>query len=91
MKKLLIASVAVIGLLLAGPQKASAEVIYACVSTIGNIAVVTANANCPPAVGGTTWTKISLSTSAGAGGALAASNFQCTRACSAPIESGGFS
>ena len=57
--KLLLASIATIGLLLTGPQKASAQVVYACVSSIGNIAIVAANANCPPAVGGATWTKIS--------------------------------
>jgi hypothetical protein len=57
--KLLLASVAAIGLLLVGPQKASAQVVYACVSSIGNIVMVAANANCPPNVGSATWTKIS--------------------------------
>jgi hypothetical protein len=77
--KLLLASIATIGLLLTGPQKASAQVVYACVSSIGNIAIVAANANCPPAVGGATWTKISWNaTTSGGGGALAAGNFQCT-------------
>jgi hypothetical protein len=61
--KLLLASVATIGLLLAGPQKAGAKVIYACVSSIGNIVIVAANANCPPAAGGPTWTKISWNAS----------------------------
>jgi hypothetical protein len=61
--KLLLASVAAIGLLLAGPQKASAQTIFACVSSIGNIVIVAANANCPPAGGGPTWTKISWNAS----------------------------
>ena len=46
--KVLLASVATIGLLLAGPQKASAQVIYACVTSIGNISIVAGpNAPCP--------------------------------------------
>jgi hypothetical protein len=46
--KLLLASVASIGLLVAGPQKANAQVVYACVSSIGNIAIVAGpNAPCP--------------------------------------------
>ena len=63
LSKLLLASVAAIGLLLAGPQKAGAQTIFACVSSIGNIAIVGANASCPPNVGGTTWTKISWNAS----------------------------
>ena len=59
MSKLLLATVAAIGLLLAGPQKASAQVIYACGSSIGSIVIVAANAACPPSAGGPTWTKIS--------------------------------
>jgi hypothetical protein len=71
--KLLLAGVAAIGLLLAGPQKASAQVVYACVSSIGNIAIVaSATANCPPNVGSATWTKVTLSA-----GALGASEFSC--------------
>jgi len=54
--KLLLASVASIGLLLAGPQKASAQTIFACVSSIGNIV-------CPLAAGGPTRTKISWNAS----------------------------
>src|SRR6516225_9579813 len=61
--KLLLASVAAIGLLLAGPQKASAQVIYACGSSIGSIVIVAANAACAPSAGGPTWTKISWNTS----------------------------
>ena len=72
--KLLLASVASIGLLLAGPPKANAQVIYACVSSIGNIAIVAANASCPPNVGGTTWTKVTLSQTPGA---ITASLFSC--------------
>ena len=65
-QKLLLASVATIGLLLAGPQKASAEVIYACVNPIGNIAIVaSANASCPPNVGSATWVKINWNVNAG--------------------------
>ena len=61
--KLLRASVAATGLLLAGPQKASAQVIYACVTSIGNIAIVaSASASCPP--GGT---KISWNVTGPAG------------------------
>jgi len=66
--KLLLAS-ATIGLLLAGPQKASAQVVYACVTPIGNISIVAANANClSPA------TKITLSTTPGV---LAGAAYQC--------------
>ena len=61
--KLLLASVASIGLLLAGPQKASAQTIFACVSSIGNIVIVAANTNCPLAAGGPTRTKISWNAS----------------------------
>jgi len=67
--KLLLASVASIGLLLTGPQKASAQVVYACVTSIGNIAIVAANASCLP--GGT---KITLSTTPGV---LAGAAYQC--------------
>jgi hypothetical protein len=49
------ALLAVIGLLLAGPQKASAQTIFACVNpTTGLIQVVAQNATCPP-----NWNKIS--------------------------------
>ena len=73
--KLLLASVAAIGLLLAGPQKASAQVIYACVNSIGNIvAVAGPNAPCPPNVGSATWTKTTLSQTPGV---LAGRAFQC--------------
>ena len=71
--KLLLAS-ATIGLLLAGPQKASAQVVHACVNSIGNVVVVAANANCPPNVGSSTWTKTTLSTTPGL---LAGRAFQC--------------
>ena len=73
--KLLLASVATIGLLLAGPQKASAQVIYACVNSIGNIvAVAGPNAPCPPNVGSATWTKTTLSQTSGV---LAGAAYQC--------------
>jgi hypothetical protein len=53
--KLLLAGVAAIGLLLAGPQKASAQTVFACVNpTTGLIQVVAQNATCPP-----NWNKIS--------------------------------
>src|SRR6516165_8359238 len=65
--KLLLASVATIGLLLAGPQKASAQVTYACVTSIGNISIVAANANCLPGA-----TKTTLSA-----GFLAGRAFKC--------------
>jgi len=68
--KLLLASVAAIGLLLTGPQKASAQVVYACVTSIGNIAIVAANVNCP--AGGT---KITLSQTPGA---IAARQYNCS-------------
>src|SRR6516225_1305328 len=59
--KLLLASVATIGLLLAGPQKASAQVLNACVTSIGNISILAGpNAPCP---GGT---KTTLSQTPGA-------------------------
>jgi hypothetical protein len=55
MSKLLLASVAIIGLLLGGPQKASAQTIFACVnSSSGEIKVVAANENCQ-----NNWKKIS--------------------------------
>src|SRR3974390_2490242 len=73
--KLLLASVAAIGLLLAGPQKASAQVIYACVNSIGNIvAVAGPNAPCPPNVGSATWTKTTLSQTSGV---FAGAAYQC--------------
>ena len=63
------AALVVIGLLLAGPQKASAKAISACVASggplSGSIIVVAANANCPANGGGVTWTKITLSTTPG--------------------------
>jgi len=65
--KLLLASVATIGLLVAGPQKASAQVVYACVTSIGNISIVAANANCLPGA-----TKTTLSA-----GFLAGRAFKC--------------
>ena len=61
--KLLLASVAAIGLLLAGPQKASAQEIFACVSSAANSPIIidpTADAPCPPSAGGVTWTKVTL-------------------------------
>jgi hypothetical protein len=65
--KLFLASVAAIDLLLAGPQKASAQVVYACVTSIGNISIVAANANCLPGA-----TKTTLSA-----GFLAGRAFKC--------------
>ena len=66
--KVLLASVATIGLLLAGPQKASAQTIFACVnSTTGLIKVVAATDNCPPASSGATWNKISWNATASGG------------------------
>jgi hypothetical protein len=68
--KLLLAGVAAIGLLLAGPQKASAQTVFACVNpTTGLIQVVAQNATCPP-----NWNKITLSTTPGA---LAGAAYQC--------------
>jgi len=67
--KLLLASVATIGLLLAGPQKASAQVLNACVTSIGNISILAGpNSPCP---GGT---KTTLSTTPGA---VAARLYDC--------------
>jgi hypothetical protein len=64
--KLLLASVASIGLLLAGPQKASAQTIFACVNpTTGLIQVVAANATCPPSWNKISWNATSSSTSPG--------------------------
>jgi hypothetical protein len=77
MSKLLLASVATIGVLLAGPQKASAQTVFACVSSAANSPIIiepTANAPCPPSAGGQTWTKVTLSTTPGA---LGASQFSC--------------
>jgi hypothetical protein len=73
--KLLLAGVATAGLLLAGLQKASAQVVYACVSSIGNIVIVAGpNAPCPPSAGGPTWTKVTLG---GPSPALGSANFFC--------------
>ena len=59
LSKLLGSSVVVIGLLLAGPQRASADVVYACVNTTtGLLYVVSATTNCPPPSSGATWIKI---------------------------------
>jgi hypothetical protein len=81
--KLLLAGVATVGLLLAGPQKASAQVVYACVSSIGNIVIVAGpNAPCPPSAGGPTWTKVTLG---GASPALGAANFFCPQSSSSSI------
>ena len=74
--KLLLASVAAIGLLLTGPQKASAQVVYACVSSIGNIAIVaSATTSCPPSAGGPTWTKVTLGSTPGA---IAERQYNCS-------------
>jgi hypothetical protein len=61
------ALLAVIGLLLlVGPQKASAETIFACVNTTtGLLQVVAATKNCPPASSGFTWIKINWNATAG--------------------------
>src|SRR6516165_1145685 len=67
--KLLLASVAIIGLLLAGPQKASAQVLNACVTSIGNISIL-AGPNSPCSGG----TKTTLSTTPGA---VAARLYDC--------------
>jgi hypothetical protein len=49
LSRLLGSSVVVVGLLVAGPQKASADVVYACVNTTtGLLYVVSATTNCPP-------------------------------------------
>ena len=77
MSKLLLASVTAIGLLLAGPQKVSAQTVFACVSSAANSPIIiepTANAPCPPSAGGQTWTKTTLSTTPGA---LGARQFSC--------------
>jgi hypothetical protein len=74
--KLLLASVASIGLLVTGPQKASAQTISACVNSVtGLLYVVTANANCPPASGNVTWTKTTLSQTPGA---IASRQYNCS-------------
>jgi hypothetical protein len=71
------AVLAVIGLILAGPQKASAQTISACVNSVtGLLYVVAANANCPPSSGNVTWTKTTLSTTPGV---LAGAAFQCAQ------------
>src|SRR6516164_3942893 len=77
MSKLLLASVAAIGVLLAGPQKASAQVVHACVSSAANSPIIiepTADAPCPPSAGGQTWTKITLSQTPGP---IAARQYSC--------------
>jgi hypothetical protein len=62
------ALLAVIGLLFAGPQKASADQVFACVnSTTGLLYIVSATTNCPPPGSGYTWNKISWNTTAGQG------------------------
>src|SRR6516225_7337429 len=63
LRKLLFSGLAVIGLLLAGPQKASAQPVFACVSSAANSPIIiepTADAPCPPSAGGVTWTKVTL-------------------------------
>jgi hypothetical protein len=66
LSKLLVSSVAVIGLLLMGPQKASADVVFACVNTTtGLIYIVSATTNCPPPTSGATWIKINWNATAG--------------------------
>jgi len=66
LSKLLGSSVVVIGLLLAGPQRASADVVYACVNTTtGLLYVVGATTNCPPPTSGATWIKINWTANAG--------------------------
>jgi hypothetical protein len=66
LSKLFGSSVIVIGLLLAGPQKASADVVYACVNTTtGLLYVVSATTNCPPPSSGYTWIKINWTANAG--------------------------
>ena len=64
MSKLLLASVAAIGLLLVGPQKTSAQTIFVCVSSNPNNAILGAaeNGNCPPNSPTVTWTKMPLNT-----------------------------
>jgi hypothetical protein len=62
----LTALLAVIGLLLAGPQKASAQTIFACVNpTTGLIQVVAQNATCPPNWNKISWNATSSSSSPG--------------------------
>jgi len=53
------------------PRSADAQAIYPCVSSIGSIAIVAANAPCPPSAGGPTWTKTILNT------VQAGADFQC--------------
>jgi hypothetical protein len=77
MSQLLLASVTAIGLLLAGPQKVSAQTVFACVSSAANSPIIiepTANAPCPPSAGGQTWTKITLSQTPGP---IAARQYNC--------------
>jgi hypothetical protein len=77
--KLLLTSVATVGLLLAGPKKASAQTISVCInSATGLLYVVAANANCPPASGNVTWTKTTLSQTPGTPGAIAARQYNCS-------------
>jgi hypothetical protein len=66
LSRLLGSSVVVVGLLVAGPQKASADVVYACVNTTtGLLYVVSATTNCPPPTSGATWIKINWTANAG--------------------------
>ena len=66
LSKLLGSSVVVVGLLLAGPQKASADVVYACVNTTtGLLYIVSATTNCPTPSSGYTWIKINWNATAG--------------------------
>jgi hypothetical protein len=68
LSKLILSGVAVIGLLLAGQQKASADVVFACVnSTTGLLYIVSATTNCPAPTSGATWTKISWNTTSAPG------------------------
>jgi hypothetical protein len=69
LRKLLFSGLALIGLLLAGPQKANAQTVFACVTSIGNISIVAANANCLPGA-----TKITLSQTPGP---IAAREYSC--------------
>jgi hypothetical protein len=76
LRKLLLSGLAVIGLL-AGPQKASAQTVFACVSSAANSPIIirpTADAPCPPSAGGVTWTKVTLSQTPGP---IASSEFSC--------------
>jgi hypothetical protein len=89
LSKLFLATVATIGLLLAGPQKASAQVVHACVSSAANSPIIiepTADAPCPPSAGGTTWTKVTLSQTPGA---IGASAFSCNIKGGNDLTNGG--